>query len=119
MTWRACVCGRVFEYPRGTKPPSGCSEHRRTNWHKKAPGRDAAYLNAGYRALRASILATKPPCSVPGCPRPATTLDHVLPLSQGGRNTRDNLRPMCEVHNRLRGASLGGRVTEARRKRRE
>jgi 5-methylcytosine-specific restriction protein A len=28
--------------------------------------------------------------------RPATQLDHVVPLAKGGRDTEDNLQPLCD-----------------------
>jgi 5-methylcytosine-specific restriction enzyme A len=49
--------------------------------------------DATYQRLRAIVLADDPPCY--RCGAPASTVDHILPLSLGGTNTLDNLRPAC------------------------
>jgi 5-methylcytosine-specific restriction protein A len=64
------------------------------------------YRRAGYRQNRRRLLADNPPCSVRGCTQPATTADHVLPVSAGGSNDLDNLRPMCAHHNSVFGAEI-------------
>lgn len=40
--------------------------------------------------------------------------DHIVPWSQGGESTRENLRPLCQHHNRERGVQ----TREENRKRR-
>jgi 5-methylcytosine-specific restriction endonuclease McrA len=40
------------------------------------------------------------------CPRPATTVDHVLPLILGGTNYEGNLAPCCKSCNSSKGARL-------------
>lgn len=45
-----------------------------------------------------------PKCIVPGCPRLATTKDHVIALANGGTHSFDNLQPMCKWCNSSKGA---------------
>lgn len=42
---------------------------------------------------RAELLATNPPCAY--CGAPATTADHVVPITLGGSHELDNLVPAC------------------------
>jgi hypothetical protein len=43
-------------------------------------------------------------CLYPGCNvKPATSVDHVKPLSKGGTNTYDNLQLLCVNHNKAKG----------------
>lgn len=39
-------------------------------------------------------------CLYPGCERTDVTMDHVVPLSQGGTHSADNVQPLCEYHNK-------------------
>ncbi len=38
-------------------------------------------------------------CLVPDCGSTEITQDHVIPLSKGGRNRKDNVQPLCLSHN--------------------
>lgn len=38
------------------------------------------------------------------CDRPASTVDHLVPLSRGGTNYEGNLAPACKHHNSSRGS---------------
>lgn len=40
----------------------------------------------------------------------ATVPDHIVPLSQGGTDTDDNIRCLCDVHHRLRTAEQFGHL---------
>jgi hypothetical protein len=43
-------------------------------------------------------------CLYPGCGvKPASSVDHVKPLSKGGTNTFDNLQLLCVNHNKAKG----------------
>ena len=44
-------------------------------------------------------------CTVPGCTRPAETLDHRIAYSRGGLTSIGNLFPMCHAHNQRKGDS--------------
>jgi 5-methylcytosine-specific restriction endonuclease McrA len=114
--WRSCiVCHRYFDIERyARKAPSRCPEHR-SGWDAKPKERDLVYADPTYKRLRAEILAPKPLCSYPGCRLVADTLDHIVPVSRGGQNTRENLRPMCRRHNEALGRAAGNE-TKRRRK---
>lgn len=74
----------------GCRQPSGgswCSACRR----KRFPQR-SAYADPAYKALRARVLAGRPACWICGAPG-ADTIDHVIPLGEGGTNEPGNLRP--------------------------
>lgn len=78
----------------------GCSyrheKHRRPSFYQRG-------YDAEYRRNRAALLASHPTCAI--CGRaPATTADHLTPISQGGTNSIDNLRPACAPCNSGRGA---------------
>ena len=96
---------------------SRCARHGGKSWSRVPPERQAVWSDPVYKRLRTEILASKPPCSYPGCPRIADTLDHIVPVSRGGTNVRENLRPMCHVHNQALGAAEGRATMKARAKR--
>lgn len=64
-----------------------------------------------YRANRKLILEDSPPCSIrlDCCTGTATTADHIVPVSEGGSNDIENLRPACRQCNSSLGASLGNK----------
>ncbi len=66
---------------------------------------------SGWRALRDQMLAREPLCRA--CrPRfvPATEVDHIVPLAEGGSNTVDNLQPLCKsCHSRKTARAARGR----------
>lgn len=45
-------------------------------------------------------------CQVVDCPRPGTTVDHVVPRSRGGAHTWNNVVLMCGYHNHRKGSKL-------------
>jgi 5-methylcytosine-specific restriction endonuclease McrA len=64
-----------------------------------------------WRRLRAQILAGNPACAICRV-RPATTVDHIVPVSRGGRELDpQNCRPACAPCNYAGGA----RITNAGR----
>jgi 5-methylcytosine-specific restriction endonuclease McrA len=116
---RACVrCGRPFPVRRYARnQPSACPGCCRSNWDRRS-SKALDYTDPVYLRKRAQLLAPKPFCH--WCKvRPATTADHLRGAPQGGDHSLENLVPACADCNRLRGASLGGQVTRAKRKRRE
>ena len=108
VAWRKSPAGRAHE----------ASEKRRTfnvfnarRWQKANPERRSAYAAArraakartpkGRQATPAQVKALF--ASYAGrcvyCSKPATTLDHVVPLKKGGTNELDNLAPACVTCN--------------------
>lgn len=73
-----------------------------------------AQYGGDYQRKRGVLLGGSPPCQVCGL-RPATTLDHVVPIVLGGTNDWSNLRPACGLCNSRLGGRIGGR-RKARRK---
>ena len=51
----------------------------------------------------------------PGCPNPATTADHVIPLSQGGTHDMWNLRAACRKCNSQGGVKITNQLRAERR----
>lgn len=70
-----------------------------------------------YRANRRIVLEGSPVCAM--CHRrKATTVDHIVPLAQGGGDELSNLRPACAKCNYSAGAKLGNQMRTTQRKRR-
>ena len=60
-------------------------------------------------AIKALVFAEKgTACYVPGCPAPATTVDHITPDSVAHDHSVANLRPACKPHNSSRGNRASG-----------
>jgi 5-methylcytosine-specific restriction endonuclease McrA len=75
-----------------------------------------AYHRANYRNMRGVVLeAAGYRCQWPGCNNPATTVDHVIPLSAGGSNDPHNLRASCGGCNSRGGAAITNELRRARR----
>ena len=49
-----------------------------------------------WQKLRKMALHRHPMCSVDGCNQPATDVDHVIAKRFGGKDTLDNLQPLCK-----------------------
>lgn len=60
--------------------------------------------NAEYLRNRRAVLAASDGRCAWGCGRPATTVDHIIPLALGGTNDFDNLMPACKPCNSSRGS---------------
>ncbi|MFN6254154.1 MAG: HNH endonuclease [Acetobacteraceae bacterium] len=64
---------------------------------------DPYYISKEWRALRASILRRDGHrCAVAGCPNRASVADHIKPRRDGGADTPENLRSLCEHHHNVR-----------------
>ena len=67
-----------------------------------------------WRKLRQMVLARTPLCADPfeihgATPVPATDVDHIVPLAQGGANAMDNLQALCHsCHSRKTVEQDGG-----------
>lgn len=77
-----------------------CVRNRRA-CEKKAEG---SFTAAEWKALCKQY---NNQCCYPGCDRTDLHADHVVPLSRGGRNTIDNIQPLCSHHNFRKGTRSG------------
>lgn len=68
------------------------------------------YSTERWRAFRKLVLAHRPRCEITGCPRPATNLDHIVPIASGGETWAErNLQALCQTcHSRKTAATDGG-----------
>ena len=110
---RFCTrCGSPFEAPRKPtgRPRSRCDSCRSNQ--ERIDG-------AQWRKLRAVVLREEPICAVPGCGRPSTEVDHILPLKFRPELALDraNLRGICKPHNASKGARIAARVAVAAKRR--
>lgn len=93
---RPCLsCGAICQ---ATRCPTCARAHDRT----RRPSPAARGYDAEYRRNRARLLADHPLCAICGT-RPATTADHIIPVSRGGGSDLSNLRPACAADNAARG----------------
>lgn len=84
-----CMCGWV-------RDEQGRLFEQDTGWF-------AGYEKRGRRRIPAWMMELEgQPCFY--CGNVATTKDHKIPKSRGGRNTRDNIVPACEPCNNLKGS---------------
>ena len=72
-----------------------------------------AYNDPEYKRARTRILAEQPPCALCGKPG-ADTIDHVVPLMNGGTNSPDNYRPAHRACNSAAGARARNANTAAK-----
>jgi 5-methylcytosine-specific restriction endonuclease McrA len=106
-TQRFCSksCATHSRYPNGPQ--------RVTRWGPRPP------LDPDHRRLRAQLAprAIGQPCPLCGAAmrEGSMQLDHIIPRSQGGQSTPDNVRMICQACNQRRGAQLGGRRSQPRR----
>ncbi|MFD6469381.1 HNH endonuclease [Streptomyces goshikiensis] len=100
------MCSRCKRlYPLGSRCEACASAGARRREQKRKHTRPSAWArgyDSSYAKGRAAILADRPLCSLCNA-RPATTADHVIPLSRGGTNDISNLRPACAPCNFSRG----------------
>jgi 5-methylcytosine-specific restriction protein A len=70
----------------------------------------ALYRSVAWKHARAAVLAEHPGCATPGCFEPATEVDHVVALRDGGAPLdAGNLRPYCRRHHSAKSAGSGER----------
>ena len=62
-----------------------------------------------WQRLRMMVLRRDPICVVAGCIEPSTDADHIIPKSQGGDDSMENLQGMCHSHH-SRKTRLEGRA---------
>jgi len=92
-----------------------CPEHKRQTQKnvdaRRGTSNERGY-NATWRRLRRMVLNREPlcrECLKEGRLTPATEVDHIVPLSQGGTNDLENLQPLCHsCHSRKTAKEDGG-----------
>jgi len=80
----------------GVLVPSGrCEAHRRPAWRSTVPRIEGRQL----QRLRQQLFATEPfcrPCRAQGRRVLAVIRDHIVPLAEGGTESRANTQPLCQ-----------------------
>lgn len=79
-------------------PGSRCPQHA-----AERPAHKAAYNDPRYRAYRAKVRRTGPPCAECGKPG-ADTVGHIIPLARGGPNHPTNWQPEHATCNYSKGS---------------
>jgi 5-methylcytosine-specific restriction protein A len=100
-----CGCGHAF-VPRHAQV-FRCPACEPTGRDQKDPTTRAQRDGTGdYERNRAAVLAGSPMCAY-GCRRPATTVDHVVAVANGGTHDLSNLVPACGPCNSSKAARPG------------
>ena len=68
-----------------------CGQHQREAW---AGRRGFEGYGPDYQRMRRQVLREEPMCRICGV-RPAVSVDHIIPVAQGGTHARGNLRGLC------------------------
>lgn len=110
---------RTCSHPRCPHPaqPGGqCTQHRATTDAERNRRRAlslAVYRSARWRNLRRQHLDQHPWCTTPHCHQPATDVDHITRIEDGGDPwDEDNLQSLCHPHHSektARETGFGGR----------
>ena len=90
-----CVVSGCPELTRETR----CALHTRTyDAEHRGDFRDV-YRSRRWKGLRRQVIQEHPFCQEPGCTRPTTDVDHVIPMREGGEPyDRANLQALCHAH---------------------
>lgn len=96
MVWLAVVNAQA----------AAADDRYRQRTTRESPGR--AWFQARRDKLLIELLRRGSPysCAVPGCAETDITVDHIVPLSQGGTNDISNLQLLCRSHNCSKGAKI-------------
>lgn len=70
-----------------------CADHA-THYDDNRPSAARRGYDRRWRRLRKYYLSKHPVCV--RCGRPATEVDHIIPLADGGTHHEDNLQPLCK-----------------------
>lgn len=90
------VCGEPSQANR-------CPEHPLRVTDRRPRDRVTRANRAAWKNLSRRLRKMQPWCSVPGCASTDLTVDHIVPLSEGGEPyDLDNLRVLCRSHNTQR-----------------
>ena len=87
-------------------PARYCARHTRLMRPKDTrPSSAQRGYDAEWQKIRAAYLAAHSLCVAKGCPsHPATDVDHIVALADGGTNDFINLRSYCHKHHSRRTA---------------
>ena len=89
-------CGLAVERQGACPPECGTPRKRPADTRPSAPRRGYGRL---WRKIRMTVLRREPlcrRCAAEGRARPATEVDHVVPLARGGTHAAGNLQPLCK-----------------------
>ena len=93
-----------------------CAAHRPAPVPDRArPGSAARGYGARWQRLRVMVLRRQPICCWPDCGEPATEVDHVVALANGGDESPDNLQGLCKRHHSMKTFVCNGGLGHARR----
>jgi hypothetical protein len=85
-----------------------------SNYNKRIP--HLLKSDPKWRETRAAVLKEEPmcrECARLGYATAATTVDHIIPRSRGGKKGRENLQPLCnECHGRKSGREKHGHIDD-------
>jgi len=88
-----------------------CDEHKPLveTSDDRRPGSSYRGYDRNWRRLRLWYLRRNPICQWPGCNKPASQVDHVVPISHGGSRTDPaNLQSLCHSHHSLKTTLFDG-----------
>jgi len=102
-------CGRLT-------PERRCPDHKLKAWARRPSRPDLQ--TAAWRELSRRRREAFPVCEVPGCTRPSTSTDHIVPYVEGGPMTWENTQAVCGKHHAEKTAHGGNRAKARRRARR-
>lgn len=96
------VCGEPSDGPR-------CPEHPREPRSGKSKTPNIVARNGtAWKNLSRRLRRLQPWCSVPGCGNTELTVDHIIPLIDGGEPYEiTNLQVLCKSHNSAKGRGEG------------
>lgn len=101
MPYTMCPrCKKLSEI--GTPCPCAAERARQRERMRVRPSPRERGYDSTYRRNRKIILADNPVCVLCGI-EPATTVDHIQPVSLGIDNSLSNMRPACQRCNSSRG----------------
>ena len=107
MPHRQCIVTGCREW--AVDGTSRCPRHPyRSGWKRRPSSTPSSAYRGAWPKLRAAKLNANPRCQV--CGRPATQVDHIIPLSAGGTHDAANLQSICRPCHLTKSSAEGGRA---------